>query len=52
MFGIADDKEIWIWAFSHPYLFTLIKVSQPTLLVVVMYIGSKILFGFAGKKRR
>jgi hypothetical protein len=46
LFNGIQDRDVSIlmmaWAEHHPYLFTLIKVLQPTLIVVIAVVGSNI----------
>jgi len=53
LFGLSanDSMAMWVWATQHPYLFTLIKVSTPTTIVLLMYAASRVLFGGTRKSR-
>lgn len=46
-----DNMAMWVWATAHPYLYTLIKVSTPTMFVILMYVSSRIMYGLSRKRR-
>lgn len=48
----TESMAMWVWATQHPYLYTLIKISTPTMMVVLMFVASKIMFGFGRKRYR
>ncbi|MBQ0138388.1 MAG: hypothetical protein KBT36_03755 [Kurthia sp.] len=39
----------WMWATQHPFLYTVIQISTPTLLL--MFIVSKLITGFINWKK-
>lgn len=45
-------KDMWIWAHTHPYLFTIIKLGTPSVYAVILYAASRILTSVARNKRR
>jgi hypothetical protein len=51
-FGIKmSEAAWWIFANKHPYLFTLIQVTQPYIFVIIAVIGINIINKlFYGKK--
>jgi hypothetical protein len=52
MFDIAQSKEMWEWAYTHPYLFTIIKLGTPSVYAVILFAASKIIANTVGRKRR
>jgi hypothetical protein len=42
----------WKWAEAHPYLYTLIKTSQPYLIAVIFVVGGKLIANSFNIKRR
>lgn len=36
-----NNMAQWVWATQHPYLYTLIEISTPTILLI--FIASKII---------
>jgi hypothetical protein len=52
MFGLEESKEMWMWAYVHPILFTIIKLGTPSLYAVILFAGSKIISSILGKRRR
>lgn len=54
LFGTSRDVQLLLlsWADKHPYLFTLIEVTSPTLYIVLIIAGFNMVNGvFRGRKQ-
>lgn len=43
---LQASAESWAWANNHPYLFTVIKLGQPSVWAVIIYAGIRIVNTF------
>jgi hypothetical protein len=51
MFEMATSKEMWSWAYCHPYLFTVIKLGTPSVYAIILYAGTRIITKALGGRR-
>lgn len=52
MLDFSSAKEMWDWAYAHPYLFTVIKLGTPSVYAVILYVASRIVTNAIGGRRR
>jgi hypothetical protein len=52
MLDLSQTKDMWMWAYSHPYLFTVIKLGTPSVYAIILYGASRIITNVLGGKRR
>ncbi|GGF87989.1 hypothetical protein [Paenibacillus abyssi] len=55
IFGLGSGSTVteammWRWAEAHPYLFTIIKVSDPYIIVAVAFIGYTVVKRITGRR--
>jgi ABC-type lipoprotein release transport system permease subunit len=54
--GFTHDRDTMIiflsWAEKHPYLFTLIEITSPTLYIILAVAGFNVINGMMRPKRR
>jgi hypothetical protein len=50
----SSDHDLLLlsWAEKHPYLYTLIEVTQPQIYVVATIIGVQLIFKLMSSRRR
>jgi hypothetical protein len=49
---LQTSNQMWVWANQHPYLFTIIRLGQPSVWAIIIYAGSRIISNFVNTNKR